>query len=220
MKRSDQDAINDLLEDAPAEALALVRELKAESADPDLAAFEAECLSELRRFGDAIATWATYLELDPQYLGAYVERGRLLVEIGEVKAADSELRAAVELFGQQAPIAFQQGFLADVLGDFEGADVHYETAAELDVMFDPPAHFSAKELGAALDDAFDEERVISVVAMPADAGTEGFGRLFDRSGRKLTVFSRNVEREVGGVMDAETLADYVVDAVAEAEEEN
>lgn len=219
MKRSIQDTISDLLEDDPISALEYVREqIDADRSDPDLLAFEAECLGELRHFDDAITAWASYLEEDPDYLTAYVERARLLIELGRLDAADGELRTAEELFGEQAEYSFQRGFWLDAKGSFGDADQAYARAAEMDELLDPPPRFDARDVAKRVGTAIG--RVVEVVPMPAEAAAGGLGRLLDRASGQLVVYQRNVEREMSGFSDVDMFVEIVVDVLAEMDASN
>jgi tetratricopeptide (TPR) repeat protein len=219
MKRSIQDTISDLLEDDPIAALEYVREqLGSGEPDPDLLAFEAECLGELRHFDDAVDAWARYLEKDPEYLTAYVERARIFIELGRLDAADSELRTADDLFGEQAGCSFQRGFWLDARGSYDHADQAYTVAAEMDELLDPPPRFETKRIAKLVKAATGRE--VEVAPMPADAGVAGLGRLLERASGRLVVYQRNVEREMSGFSDIDMFVEIVVDVLAEMDAVN
>lgn len=217
MKRSDQELIEELIEDDPRDALRHVHQLvETGEDDPELQALEAECLAAAGEHNAALRAWAAYITVDPDYAGAYAERARLLIELGRRDAAESEIRAAEEIFGARAEILFQQGFLADSRGDFEAADTLYDAAAALHETLDAPPRLDQTALETALKTALQEalasdRLTVTVTAMPTTAEEEGIGRLFDRVGQNVVVYQRNLERDLAGISNVEDAVEMIVE---------
>ncbi len=203
MKRSDQEAITELLLSDPEEALACVRELRsADGKDLDLLAFEAECVAETGDFRRALELWGRYVEQDPDYLTAYAERCRIFVELGELEAAAAEANLCDELFGGQAATAYSRAFLMEARGDYSAADKLFAAAGDLEDGYEAPPRLAKSAVKRALIDTLEGVGTVKVFPMPRTAGDEGMGRAFDLDPDSgVTVYQRNVERSLDADAD-------------------
>lgn len=122
--------------------------------DPASIAF-AQLAEEYRRAGrlrEAVETCETGLARHPGYLSARVTLGRALLELGELEAAQAELKQVLHTAPEN--LAALRG-LADIhhrRGELREALAHYRTALEF-APHDPELERVVEEIGAELEPA-------------------------------------------------------------------
>jgi tetratricopeptide (TPR) repeat protein len=122
--------------------------------DPASIAF-AQLAEEYRRAGrlrEAVETCETGLARHPGYLSARVTLGRALLELGELEAAQAELKQVLRTAPEN--LAALRG-LADIhhrRGELREALAHYRTALEF-APHDPELERIVEEIGAQLEPA-------------------------------------------------------------------
>ncbi len=129
--------------------------------DPASIAF-AQLAEEYRRAGrlrEAVETCETGLARHPGYLSARVTLGRALLELGELDAAQGELKQVLHTAPEN--LAALRG-LADIhhrRGELREALAHYRTALEF-APHDPELERIVEEIGTALEPAARSPEVI------------------------------------------------------------
>lgn len=123
--------------------LAAVREAKARQED-DLNAdawYELASDLELSDPAEARAAYEKAIALDPAYLDAHINLGRLLHEDGDAASAEKHYRAALATDPTHPVAAFNLGVALDDLGRLADAADAYRRAIELDPD-NPDAHYN------------------------------------------------------------------------------
>ncbi len=198
MRRSESETIESTLEAEPQEAVAMIEALiGAGDRDPDLRAYLAEALEAAGDRQGAIAAWTTYMEIDPQWPGAYCRRAELLVDAGRFDAAQAELLMATSMFDDEPRLVRSQAILNELRGDHEGADRGYLEAADRDYTLPAPPRLDRAAASRALLRAAGRGATVVVKEVPDSPGEEGFFRPVDlNEGVEITVYLRNLEREL------------------------
>ena len=216
MRRSDGEAIEDAIEDAPREALAMVRELLAErDDDADLWAYLAECQTELRDREGALRSWAQYITLDPIWPEAYTARSELFADAGDLLAARTELGLVSEFAAEDARVLRTKGLLAEISGDLNAADALYSKGEDADAMWAAPKRYKRNRAARHLQ-AHIERVQTQLDEMPSSAEPGGMLRRAELLGDGSVVFYlRNLERDLMEEADLDDLLDAALEALGE-----
>ena len=214
MRRSDGEAIEEALEEAPREALAMVRELLEEDdGDADLWAYLAECQTELEDREGALTSWAHYLTLDPHWPEAYTARCELFADAGDLHAARMELAVVAELVGDDARVLRTQALLAELSGDFNLADALYGKGEEADSLWPAPKRYKRNQAALYLQEEIDSARV-DVEELPEVAEPGGMLRRAEvMADGGVTLYLRNLERDLVAESTLADLLDAALDAL-------
>ncbi len=223
MRRSESEAIEHALEVEPRQAVAMIESLIGSGdRDPDLKAYLAEALEAAGDRGAAIDAWTAYMEIDPEWPGAYARRAELLADGGQLLAAQAELHMATSMFDfdNEARLIRVQALIDELGGDHATADRGYERAAELDFTLPAPPRFDRREVASSLTRAAGRGAAIVVVEVPELADEEGLCRALDMgAGGAITVYLRNLERELESEATMDDLVDVFQIACLRAREE-
>lgn len=219
MRRSDGEAIEEALEDAPREALAMVRALlEQDDQDADLWAYLAECRTEIGDREAALADWAHYLVLDPHWPEAYTARCELFADSGDLRAARAELALVKGFAEEDARVIRTEALLAEFSGDYNTADALYADAEESDPLWPAPKRYKRNRAAKILRKELSYEEV-HVEELPTSPEPDGLLRRAElRSDGSLTIYLRNLERDLAEESDLEDLVEAAQDAVDDLEQ--
>ena len=214
MRRSDGEAIEEALEDAPREALAMVRALlDQDDRDADLWAYLAECQTEIGDREAALADWAHYIVLDPHWPEAYTARCELFADAGDLRAARAELSLVQEFAADDARVIRTEALLAEFSGDFNRADALYGDAEEADPLWPAPRRYKRNRAAKALRSEIDRA-VVHVEELPSDPEPDGLLRRAEaRPDGSVVLYLRNLERDLAEESDLEDLLEAAQDAL-------
>ncbi|MCO4760874.1 MAG: tetratricopeptide repeat protein [Myxococcales bacterium] len=214
MRRSDSEAIEEALEDAPLEALAMVRELlSADDADADVWGYLADCQTELGDRQAALSAWAHYLTLDPHWPEAYTARAEIFADSGDLRAARAELGLATELAADDPRVLRTEALLSELTGDLNGADVLYAKGEEADPLWPAPIRYRRNKALRFLQRELEHPNV-QTEEMPTSAEPGGFLRRAEFSATgALILYLRNLERDLDGDSQLEDLHDAALEAL-------
>ena len=155
-------------------AMDLFDRTEAEHEFPALVILErAMTLSDLGRFGEALKEVERALELEPKYWDAWMEMGRLNIELGDWSAAVRPLRRAMEL----------EGLTAELAVDLSAAYLHQGFVDEAEKILDQgerlePAHPGFAYYRAAVAAGRGETgAALKHLQRALDSGHEGIRRL-------------------------------------------
>ncbi len=110
------------------------------------------------KFKEAVAAYRKAVQLNPNYLNAYVGLGNALDDSGNPKDAIATYMKAISLKPDEAIIYYNLGITQNRLKDYEAAIVAFRKATELD-----PSMLGAYiNLGNTLDDMSQPEAAIEV----------------------------------------------------------
>ncbi len=212
MRRSDAEAIEEAIEADPQEAIALCEELLEESAgDADIWAYLAE---SHHAAGDAVAALealAEVVELDPNWIEAYTQRAEIHADSGALDSAAIELAIAEEVDPEDPRLLRARAFCHEVKGELQAADRLYATAASTDPLWPAPPRLARGRLAAAVAREMGLATAkVQIAEMPSagrrsrmvDVGADG----------AISVFARNVERELDEGADEADFAMVVAEA--------
>lgn len=88
-----------------------------------------------RKYKKAINYYDNALELDPQYVWAYYNRGNAKHALGDHKDAIADYDKAIEINPEHAALYYNRGISKKALGDHQGAILDYSKALELDPQY-------------------------------------------------------------------------------------
>ena len=137
-----------LHEKRPEKALDLVVEAtKSMPRLVEMMLLRAGALLDMGQAGRALVCIEAALDIDPQNGDIAVERGRVLLELGEFSTALSELKELSKTYGRDPEVLHLLATAYEMMGDHEKADVFFTDAAALDPMSFPlPSRISLGEL--------------------------------------------------------------------------
>jgi tetratricopeptide (TPR) repeat protein len=229
MRRSDIEEIEYLLDEDPAEAVALSRRLVDETPDdPDTWAWLADAQIENGEYDAALKSLGEYALRDPDWMEAYTLRAGLLAELGRFDAADVELEVARALDSEDPRFLRAEALVHELQGRFAQADELYSKAAEMDPAFPAPPRFDRTRARAAIQrilrDVGKEGLKLQPVFEEIPAKTTG-SKLLSRGLElkdkgTLIVYLRNLERELDDEAELEDLESLFEDRLAELVEAN
>lgn len=195
MRRSDSEEIEEALEVAPQEAVRLCEALLDEDdGDPDVWAYLAEARREAGDDLGALEAWAAVVERDPAWVGACTARAEILLDRGEHARAEVEIAVAREMEDDDARVWRIRALAAELRGHLPEAEGLYRGAAERDPLGGAPARLHRAELERALARRLAGRGLRAVLReLPS---SPPLLRQADLDGTKLTIFVRNIEREL------------------------
>ncbi len=87
---------------------------------------------EASRFDNALAAYDEAIRLDPEFAGAYRERGHIHLLLKKYEAADEDLTRAIEGNPQDAAAYLLKGNLHTEAGDLDAAILNFDAAIDVD----------------------------------------------------------------------------------------
>lgn len=196
MRRSDSEAIEAAIEDDADEAIRLCEALLDEDeGDADVWAYLAEAQLAAGRSRRALETLAQVVELDPEWIEAYTLRAEILMDQDRGDAASIELDVAADIDAEDPRLLRARALAAEIAGDYAAADALYREAEETDVLWPAPPRLNRSAMARAIAAQIDAGPVL-IEEMPGTGPSRL--RMIDRDGKGLTVYARNVERELDG----------------------
>lgn len=91
--------------------------------------------AQTRDYPKAISDFNKVLELEPQHIVAYYERGKAYLAQGNYQAAIENYNQLLEFFPQNSIAYHERGIVRFELGDYQGALEDYNQALQLDSSF-------------------------------------------------------------------------------------
>lgn len=223
------DELEFLLDDDPAEAVALARKIVQEiPADADAWGWLADAQIAAGDLDGALKSLAEYLQRDGDWVEAYAIRAGLMSEMGRFDAAQVELEVGRQIDSGHPRLVRAEALCKELQGKFTEADALYAKAEEIDPADEAPPRYDRGKAKNAINavlkqvakDGLKLRAEFEEVPKPA-TGAKLLSRAMDlRDAGTVVVYLRNLERELTTEDELEDLAELFEERLAELVEAN